>query len=579
MKFIKQILASFIGTFLSLFACLIVLPIVLLIALLTFLISNGEKIEEQIEPPANSYACVFNLATQIKEFPSYQTINFSKNTFLDNTYSTYKICSAIDASLENSKLLFVHGKLNPNTTLAQVEEIRKALALHAKNKKVIIYLENPTQIEYYLATSANEIILNPASDFTLKGIASVPTFFGDTLKKYGVQAQVVKSGAYKNLGNMFTENKLSSTDKQHLQQLLDNLWQNLLVSISKSRNIPIENLKNIASISPIITAKQAKDLRLVDKLCYSDEVVTMLQNLCGKNKDSFNSYPLENYSIVENITQPNVAVVYMSGDIVDEGNYHTISAKYYVPILRKLRFNKNISGVVLRIDSGGGSAYASELIRREVELLAKEKPVVVSAGSMCASGAYWISTSAHKIYADNTSIVGSIGVISLMFSIKELANDFGITFDTVKTEPYADIFSSAKKASPQELEKIQTLVDNTYERFVQLVAKSRSMSIEQAKQLADGRVYTGQQSINLKLVDGVKQLKDIVQNMANTTNAYSVKEYPQIDIMKDFFNNLEDGSIFANTPFKFFLETKNFVKHFDKKNGIYAEVPFKLTIK
>ena len=587
MNFIKQIIASFIGTFFSLFLCLIALPIALLIALLTFAVTQNEQhTHKQEEPQIETYACVFNLATPIVEYSSHQSINFSKSTLIDELCSTYKICQAINTSLERSKLLFIYGKLNPNTTLTQVEEIRKAILNHAKQKKVIAYLENPTQLEYYLASAANEIIINPASDFTLKGIASEPIFFGDSIKKYGVKAQVVKSGAYKNLGNMFTENKLSTTDKEHLQQLLDNIWINILKPISKSRNIPVETLKEIANNSPIITAQEAKKLGLVDKLCYSDEVVVMLQKICGKKNESFNSFSLENYNIVAPFNNLNkkVAVVYMSGDIVEDGNYFDISAKRYVQILRKLRFDKDILGVVLRIDSGGGSAYASELIRREVELLAKEKSVVVSAGSMCASGAYWISTAAHKIYADDSTIAGSIGVISILFSIKELANDFGVSFDVVKTEEYANIFSSTKKASPQELEKMQKLVDNTYDRFVELVAKSRKITVEQAKQLADGRVYTGQESIKLKLVDGIQTLNDTISDMLICCRICSdgingIEEYPQIDIMQNFFNDLEDGSIFVNTPFKFLLDTKNFAQKFDKKSGIYAEIPLKLSIK
>ncbi len=585
MNFIKQLLS----TFVSIFICIVILPIVALITLLVFAISHVGTQHENLGN-INNDIVYYDLSTPIFETPQTEggTIKFfvDKMPSLSPAMSTYDICQAITNIGENPlhKVLFIHGKLPPEITLAQVEEIRNSILKLSKTKQVIAYLENPTQLEYFLTSASSAIVLNPVSDFTLKGMSSSPMFLGDAFKKYGIQAQVIKSGKHKNFANIFTENKLDETDKQHLFELIDNIWQNVLSSISASRKIQLDKLKDIATKKPIMTAQEALSYGFVNKLAYADEMIETLSKICGQDSKTFNKREKLNITTLKPYPtrKENLALVYMTGDIVEMGERDTISADKYVPLLREIRENDEIKAVVVRIDSGGGSAYASEQIRRELSLLSKRKPVVVSMGSMCASGGFWIATAASKTFADETTITGSIGVVSVIFSAEKLANDFGVTFDNVKTSPFADIFNSTRETSPEAIAKIKPLLDDTFNKFVKLVSSSRKMSEQDALSLADGRVYTGVQANKLNLCDEIGNLENaiaVAKKMANL-DEISIKQFPETDIIEDFFAKFENIGIFSkNGNTKIIKDAKKLIKTFDSKNTLQAKVPFVLNLK
>ncbi len=584
MNFIKQLFS----TFISIFICIVILPIATLISLLIFVISQVGVHHENLEN-INNDIVYYDLSTPIFETPQTEggTIKFfiDKMPTLSPAMSTYDICQAIKNVGENQlhKVLFIHGKLPPEITIAQVEEIRSSILKLSKTKQVIAYLENPTQLEYFLASAASSIVLNPASDFTFKGMSANPMFLGDAFKKYGIQAQVIKSGKHKNFANIFTENKLDETDKQHLRELIDSIWGNVLSSISASRKIPLATLKSITVKNPIMTAQEALSYGFVNKLSYADEMIETLSKICRQDSKTFNEREKLDITTLKpfSMTNENLALVYMTGDIVEMGERDTISADKYVPLLQEIRENDEFKAVVVRIDSGGGSAYASEQIRRELSLLSKTKPVVVSMGSTCASGGFWIATAATKTFADETTITGSIGVVSVIFSAEKLANDFGITFDNVKTSPFADIFNSSRETSPEAIAKIKPLLDDTYNRFVKLLSSSRKMREQDALALADGRVYTGAQAKKLNLCDEIGNLENaivVAKNMANL-DKISIKQFPETDVIDDFFAKFENVGIFSKSKnAKIIRDAKKLIKNFDSKNTLQAKVPFVLSL-
>ncbi len=584
MNFLKQLLATFISTFF----CLIVIPIIALIVFVGILvILVGGSQDEQT---TNNKIVYYNLSTPVLEAPQSEDgtfqFFFNKMPSLTSSFSTLDICVAIEdvAIDEDCKVLFIHGKLSPEITITQVEEIRKSIFETSQNKHTIVYLENPTQLEYYLASAAKTIVLNPASDFTFKGMSATPMFLGDAFKKYGINAQVIKSGKHKNFANIFTENKLDETDKRHLLELIDNIWQSVVKNIATTRKLDIKKLKKITEESPLMSAQQALKNGFVDKLMYADEMLERLAAYSGMDVEKFNKTKKTDISFFRPkwFGKDNLALIYMTGDIVEVGEADTISANTYVPLLRNIREDDSIQAVVLRLDTGGGSAYASELIRREVELLAKKKPVIVSMGATCASGGYWISTAATKTFADSTTITGSIGVVSVIFSAEKLANDFGVTFDNVKTSPFADIFNSTRKTSPEALDKIKPLLDNTYDKFVNLVATSRKMKKQDAFAIADGRVYTGAQAKEINLCDELGTLDealDLAIKLADI-GMISIKQYPEIDIFDEIFGYVEDSGIFAkNEATKTIKDAKKLIKAFDSSNKIQAKLPFELNVK
>ncbi len=583
MNFIKQ----FFSIFVSIFICIVILPIALIISLLIFA-SNDENFKNQtatnnISSPILDY----NLSIPIYENPQTENATlkffFNKMPTIVPSLSTFDICEAIkSASFDDSKKnLFIYGKLPPEISLAQVEEIRHAISKFSKTKHTIAYLENPTQLEYYLASAAKSLVLNPSSDFSFKGLSANPIFFGKAFKKYGIKAQVVKSGKYKNFANIFTENKLNPEDKQHLSELIGNIWENILHTISAERKISIDALKNISAQKPIMTAQEALQLGFVNQLLYADEMITTISKIAGKKDSKFERDSIENY-VYTSSAKEKLALVYMSGDITETYADGVISADRFVPLLRKIRKDKSTKAVVIRIDSGGGSAYASELIRREVELLAKTKPVVISMGATCASGGYWIATAASKILADSTTITGSIGVVSVIFSAEKLANDFGITFDCVKTSPFADIFNASHETSQEGLDKIKPLLESTYEKFVRLVADSRKMKFEQAQNLADGRVYTGLQAKALKLCDEIGTLENaiVVAKNLSKNNNLCIEQFPKTNVLDELLGTVEEVGIFSkNTHLKILQKSKKLAESFDSKKGIQAKAPIQIQLR
>jgi len=497
----------------------------------------------------------------------------------DSQISASIFVASQDANI--TEILLVGNANEGNYSFAQLASVRYALqAFKLQGKSVYAYIDNVDFRTYWLYSVADRIFMNPIGDIDMSGIGINSPFFGNALKKYGVGVQVVKCGKYKSFGDMFTQDKYSDGTRENIKQLASDLWNLIYAQVSESRKIDI---KYVSETNPFMPAETAKERGFVDEIIYRDE----LNNILSLEKQcTILSYA----SLNTNLFQKNagIAIVYMDGDIVSYGDsQQCISSTEYRRIFREISNDNYIKAVILRINSGGGSAYASEEIRREVALLAEKKFVVTSVSSMAASGAYWIATASNKIFAQQESVIGSIGVFGIFFDIQKLSNDFGVTYDGVDISPYANAFTITRPKTQAELDKVQILVDGIYEKFCNLVIKSRGIDSGKIADIATGEVWLSERAYAMKLIDGTASLDEVISYVVHEKNLAGVGiiSYPRPKTFKDklkaFFGQRDELLIkqFGKNSFSSkFLDVKNVMKYFDDKNSVYARIPYALEL-
>ena len=427
-------------------------------------------------------------------------------------------------------------------TPATVQELREALVEFKKSGKFIIaYSDNYSQSGYYISSVADKIMLNPEGMIDWHGLASEPMFFKDALAKIGVKMQVFKVGTFKSAVEPFTSTEMSEANREQVTSYLNGIWQQMLADVSTSRNISVEKLNTMADeYVGLHPASYTVDANLADTLTYIDGVKAYLKGKMGLDEDKSLTFisPKEMASaeVPEyKEEEDEIAIYYAVGDIVQSasgmssGNSPQIVGEKVIDDLRALREDDDVKAVVLRVNSGGGSAYASEQIWREVELLKAEKPVVVSMGGMAASGGYYISSGANKIFAEPTTLTGSIGIFGMIPEASELVTQkIGVKFDVVKTNALSDMGSMSRPMNEEEGALMQAMVERGYETFTGRVAMGRKMPIEKVKEIAEGRVWTGKQAKDLGLVDQLGNLEAAIKAAAKLAKVekYNTANYP-----------------------------------------------------
>ena len=455
------------------------------------------------------------------------------------------LTEAIAKATENE---FVKGIYIENAALsgtpATIQELRQALIKFKKSGKFIIsYSDVYSQSGYYISSIADKIMVNPEGVVDWHGMASEPMFFKDAMAKVGVKMQVFKVGTFKSAVEPFTNTEMSEANREQVTSYLTSIWQNMLNDVSKSRKISVEKLNILADeYTALHPAQFLLENQLVDTLSYIDGVKAYLKQQMDLNDDDELSFispkAMANAEIPGYKEEDNkVAVYYAVGDIVQtaggvsmSGNGPQIIGEKVVNDLRRLREDKDVKAVVLRVNSGGGSAYASEQIWREVELLKAEKPVVVSMGGMAASGGYYISCGANQIYAEPTTLTGSIGIFGMVPDMSELITQkVGVKFDVVKTNTLSDFGAMGRPMNAEEGQLMQAMVERGYETFTGRVAIGRKMDIHKVKEIAEGRVWTGEQAKQLGLVDHLGNLDAAVKAAAKLAelDAYNTINYPE----------------------------------------------------
>jgi protease-4 len=476
---------------------------------------------------------------------------------------------------------------------ATTEEIRNALLKFRGNGKFVISYSDyiMTQECYYLATAANKIYINPGSMIDFKGLSSEVMFYKKALEKIGVEVQVIRHGKFKGAVEPFILDKLSDENRTQIKDYAGSLWNQVIADISKSRDITSDKLNRIADDLDGNLASGALENKLVDGLSYRDELIDTLKVLSGINKDKdLNLVSMTKYSKVPDTKMTyslknKIAVLYASGTIVTgKGNNNNIGGNYYADIIRKVRLDTSVKAIVLRVDSPGGSATASDIMWRELDLAARVKPVVISMGNYAASGGYFISAPGTKIYADPMTISGSIGVFGLIPNAGKLLEDkLGLTTEIVKTNKNSDFPSIYRAMNPYEKELMQMSIEKIYSDFVSKVASGRKMSSESVDSIGQGRVWSGASALKIGLVDEMGGLNDAIKGAANLAGieSYSVRELPVIEDPYTRFLSQLGGelkmSILKNELGES-VKYYNMVQEIKEMSGIQARLPFFIVI-
>lgn len=509
------------------------------------------------------------------------------------------VLAAIKKAKNNDKIkgIYIEAGMFAADSYASLTAIRNALLDFKKSGKwIIAYGDIYTQGCYYVASVADKVFLNPSGRVDWHGIASQPVFLKDLMEKFGVKMQVAKVGAYKSATEMFTGDKMSDANREQVTVYINGLWQNICKGVSESRKISVDSLNAYAD--RLITLADSKDFvkyKFVDKLIYTDDIKTEINKMLKKEADEkINTVSLADMKVVKSKEDKGdeIAVYYAYGNIVDQeaGNMmsegHSIVGKTVCEDLKELMDNDDVKAVVIRINSGGGSAYASEQIWHYVEMLKKKKPVVVSMGGMAASGGYYISSGANWIVAEPTTLTGSIGIFGMFPDMSGLLTEkLGIKFDEVKTNKNSTFGTQARPFTAEEMAYLENYINRGYSLFRSRVAQGRKMSIAQVEKIAQGRVWLGQDALKIKLVDELGGLDKAVAKAAKLAKLkeYHTASYPGKTDWIDQLLNMTSGGNYINAQmhqtFGEYYEPFMLLRSMDKQSAIQARIPFMLNIK
>ncbi len=543
-NFIKQTFASVIGSLLGLFIfCGIGVTGLLLLIIAAGSQDRGPQVK-------NKSVLVFDLALNITDSKPNSSTSAAFQAALSgedrNRVTLRTVLDTLEKARRDPRIVGIYldgSRSSDNSTagFATLKEVRVALErFRAAGKTIVTYNLGWSERDYYLSSVANKIVLNPLGSMEVNGLSSEPLFLAGALEKYGVGVQIIRVGKFKSAVEPLILTKLSTENRQQTQKLLGDVWGEWRSDVGKSRNLSPAKLQAIADSGGILEADQARTNGLVDEVGYFDEVLGELKQLTNSNNEkTFNQISLVDYAEVpgkslgvERNSKNQVAIVYAEGEIVDgQGGVGQVGGDRFARVFRRLRQDKDVKAIVLRVNSPGGSATASEVIQRELRLTGKTKPVVVSMGDVAASGGYWISTDANRIFAEPNTITGSIGVFGALPNFQKLANNNGITWDSVNTGKYADIQTVSRPKSPQELAIYQTSVNRLYNLFLTKVAQGRNLPQQKVAEIAQGRVWSGVAAKDIGLVDeigGIDAAISYAAKQAKLGNDWRIQEYPEV---------------------------------------------------
>ena len=585
--FFKNVFATFVGIFLF----------VLVTLLLGFVCIFGMVLSsESTTEIENNSVLVINLSGPL----SGRSDKNVMAEFIGNVASGVSledVLSGIEKAKTNKNIKGIYieaGAFAPNS-YASLQEIREALIDFKKSHKWIVdYGDSYTQSSYYLASVANDVYLNPQGMLDWHGLSSQRIYLKDMLAKFGVKMQVSKVGTYKSATEMFTEEKMSDADRQQTSTYLNGIWKYLLKGVSESRNIPIAKLNEYAdSVITFANPTSYLKMKLIDKLLYTDQVRNEVKKRLGINSDDeIHQISLTDLKAVEPAKGGSeVAVYYAYGDIVDSPvsntsfNQHSIVGKDVCNDLKELMDDDDVKAVVIRVNSGGGSAFASEQMWHQIMELKKVKPVVVSMGGYAASGGYYMSVPANWIVAEPTTITGSIGIFGMFPDFSGLASEkLGIKFDEVKTNKNGTFGSTMRPLTPDEMRMLQVYIDRGYTTFKNRVAQGRNLTMAQVEAIAQGHVYTGEDALKIKLVDELGGLDKAVKKAAQLAKIenYHTVSYPSPVNWFDqiFGENVQDNYLNEQlyTSLGIFYQPFSILRTINQQSAIQARLPYIINI-
>ena len=515
-----------------------------------------------------------------------------------NTYGLDDILSSIKKAKENENIKGIYLQASMlGTSYASLQEIRNALLDFKESGKFIIaYGDSYTQGLYYLSSVADKVLLNPKGMIEWKGIASAPLFYKDLLQKIGVEMQVFKVGTYKSAVEPFISTEMSPANREQVTAFINSIWGEVTEGVSASRSLPVDSLNALADrMLMFYPAEESVQCGLADTLIYRNDVRNYLKQWVDLKEDD--RLPVLGLSDMINVKKnmPKdksgniVAVYYASGEITDYSGSSTseegIVGTKVIRDLHKLKDDEDVKAVVLRVNSPGGSAFASEQIWHAVKELKTEKPVIVSMGDYAASGGYYISCVADTIVAEPTTLTGSIGIFGMVPNVKELSEKIGLTYDVVKTNKFSDFGNIMRPFNQNEKTLMQMMITQGYDTFVNRCAEGRHMSKEAIEKIAEGRVWTGEAAKELGLVDvlgGIDTALEIAVRKAGI-EGYTVVSYPaKQDLLSSLLNtkptNYVESQILKSKLGEYYQQF-GMLKNLKERSMIQARIPFELNIK
>ena len=507
--------------------------ILILLAMIIGANLNSDKSDE-ISIPKNTILQL-NLTGPLTDMSQKSNMNFGSNSEDETGYSIYQVIEAIEKAGQDDDIAALHIPLamNMEASYAQLDLIRTAISKFKQSKKpVIAYGEMATQKSYYIATLADKIYVNPQGGMDIRGFGAQLTFFKNMIDRLEIQPQIFYAGKFKSATEPFRLEKMSEENKIQTRVLLQDIATDVIENIAKDRKMTPEQVNSAINSMQSNIPGEALSVKMIDGLKYQDEVEAEYRVRLEEDKDEKLTFTNISKYIKSNVTDASegkIAVYIAEGDIMDgESTESSIGSKTVLTDLRKLAENDHVKAVVLRVNSPGGSALASAVMLREIELLRKIKPVIVSMGNLAASGGYYISTSANKVFAEQHTITGSIGVFGIIPNMqKTLENKVGLTFDEVELNEHAAL-GVTKALDDAEGAKIQQQIEKTYLTFKSEVSRGRKLSMDKVEELAQGRVWSGERAKEMGLVDEIGGLKEAI--------AYTAKEV-KVNKNDYFFSN------------------------------------------
>lgn len=545
-NFLKTTLAVIVGTLIAMF-----ISSMLFFGIIGGIAALGAEEEPAVPAKAILRVDFNNPVTELGQedaMAALQSLNFSSAKPL----GILKAVKAIENAATDPSIKFIYLNINAlNVGMANLEEIRNALENAKKSGKAIItYVDNFSQGSYYLASVSDKIYMNNGGSSAMVGIGSTMMFFKDLLDNLGVQVQLIRHGKFKAAAEQFIASEISKENYEQNKEMLESIWGTWVDEIGQSRNIEPAKLNALVDDLKLFSAESMVENGLVDALVTRNEMNTILCNLFDVEKDKDLKFiSLSKYAqatVKPDITaKEKIAVIYADGEITMDAS-EGLSVKKFYPILREVSRDSSIKGVVLRVNSPGGDAQAAEILNNELQLMRLNKPVVVSMGEYAASGGYWIAANSEKIYADNTTITGSIGVFSMAMNYgKGLKKHLHVNTANIGSNKHSNMMNGIDPLDAQEVAFMQGMVEDIYTDFTELVSKGRDLPVEYVDEVGQGRVWTGADALKNKLVDEIGGLTDAISYAAicaNLTDSYRVVEYPKAKSQVDQIMELIGGA-------------------------------------
>lgn len=553
-----------------------------LIVLILFIAIMVASLSPSSAPIANNSILKISLRKPLEDRAGIPSISLSGMTIESNT-GLNTLLYAIEQAKYDSRVNGVYLDLSSVAAgIASLEEIREALQAFKREsgKYVVAYSEYYSQKAYYLATVADKVYLNPMGSLDFSGLSTEAVMFKGLLDKLGIDMQIIRHGKFKSAVEPFTLDKMSDENRTQIKEYLTSIWNAIARAVAEARDISLADLNLMADALEPVLAEDVLAKNFVDKLLYEDEVIAELRKYSNAGNIKFIEAD-EYYTPGEPGKGDKIALIYASGEIMSGEGDSDIMSKSVAAVINKARGDSSVRAVVLRVNSPGGSALASEAVARELELVKKHKPLVISMGNVAASGGYWIAVPGAKIFAHRTTLTGSIGVFGMIPNIGKAAKDkLGITFDVVTTNKHSDFPSITRPLQPAETNYLQKHIENVYSKFVNKVAQARNLTPAQVDSLAQGRVWSGEDALKTGLIDDLGGIKTAVEAAAQMAgiSEYTILELPkELGTLEALIRAFEmkmskaqnDALAEAMKPYEYLAKSL-------KNYGIMAKLPFAL---